>query len=382
MRIALVSARYPPSTGGVQHHVQHLARNLVLRGHDVTVLTHEEDPAGPETEWIYGVEVRRFPAFVASEHLTYSPALGRHLASAAGLYDVVHVHGYHDTPAAVVMHNWSGPYVFTPHFHGTSAGRLRGLLHVPYRRVGRRIVGRAAAVICVTEAEREALCTRFPTAARKSVVISNGVDVNPIATTGSDLRGHSGEGDTRTVVVVGRLEAYKRVDRMIAAMEHLRDDLRLVVIGDGPERDRLERMVRRLALEDRVTFRGRVGDEELARTVASASVLVSLSEHEAQGLVLLEAASVGTPTVASDIAAHRDVAATSGSGTTLVGESDSAAQIAVVVAAAADGPRVAVRVPDWQEVTSATEVVYLEALSGPAQDPGAVDSQVASASFR
>ncbi|MFN8041622.1 MAG: glycosyltransferase family 4 protein [Acidimicrobiales bacterium] len=357
-RIALVTSRYWPSFGGIQSHVQALAEHLVGAGHEVTVLTHDLDGDDPEHDVLNGVRVRRFLPLVPSEHLLLAPALGAHLASSRSSYDLVHAHGYHDTPAALVMRSWEGPYVFTPHFHGSSASRLRSALHVPYRRVGRRIVHHARRVVCVTPSEREAFLRWFPTAVDKTDVISNGVDVDRLRAAAPRDPEPCGR---RLLVTAGRLEAYKRVDRVVDAMAHLGDRFVLEVCGDGPERAALEQRAARAGLGHAVRFRGRVSDADLASTISSAAALVSMSEHEAQGIVLLEAAAAGTRSVASHIPAHADVAATTGA-THLVPADAEPHHLAGTIADAAGRPRATAAVASWPDVAARTARLYEDVL--------------------
>ena len=117
------------------------------------------------------------------------------------------------------------------------------------------------------------------------------------------------------VLFVGRLVERKGVKNLIDAVQRLPADLRarLVVIGDGPEREGLEARVRDVALEGRVEIRGRVSDEELRAAYARSDVLVLPSildargDTEGLGVVLLEAMSYGVPVVASDIGGITDI---------------------------------------------------------------------------
>src|SRR5581483_9894413 len=68
MRIAMVCAHYAPFAGGVESHVEEIARRLVARGENVEVLTHLDDPGRPATQARDGVLVRRHKVPVASQH--------------------------------------------------------------------------------------------------------------------------------------------------------------------------------------------------------------------------------------------------------------------------------------------------------------------------
>lgn len=113
-----------------------------------------------------------------------------------------------------------------------------------------------------------------------------------------------------TLVFVGRLSANKRPDHAISAFSLFRErhpDAQLWVIGSGPE----EVSLRRRQVGG-VTFLGRLPEEEKLERLARAHALVVTSVREGWGLVVTEAASVGTPTVAYDVAGLRDSVPISG----------------------------------------------------------------------
>ncbi len=111
------------------------------------------------------------------------------------------------------------------------------------------------------------------------------------------------------VVSVGRLTASKRVDVLIRAFSEARDrvsNLRLEIIGDGPELASLRALVEDRGLADVVVFRGRISDQELVETYRRARLVASASISEGWGMTLTEGAACGTPAVATDITGHRD----------------------------------------------------------------------------
>ncbi len=358
LRIALTVNRFPPSTGGIETHVDRLSAKLAGRGHEVTVLTHDHWGDRPAVERRGPVTVRRFAPLVRSRHAAVSPALARHLAGAGDTYDLVHAHGYHDTPAAVAASTWRGPFVFTPHYHGSSESRFRNLVHVPYRIVGRRIFARADRIVCVSGAEADLVARRFPGTDGRVEVISNGVDVGrlrrgPVVT----------EPDGRSILLTaGRLDHYKQVDRIVEAMTELHREFVLEVTGDGPARAELEALVDRHHLGGTVRLRGRVPDETLATLLRSARCLVSMSTHEAQGIVLLEALAVRTRVLASAIPAHVDVCRLADGAVHLVAADARPRTLAAAIRDAARQPAPDVFVPTWAEVALQTELAYERAL--------------------
>ena len=99
----------------------------------------------------------------------------------------------------------------------------------------------------------------------------------------------------RNFLVVSRLERIKRVDLAVAALRQLdQDDVTLTVVGDGPDRDRLQE----LAGDDpRITFAGRIDDDALRQLYATARAVVVTPEREDFGYVTLEAHHHGRPVI-------------------------------------------------------------------------------------
>jgi len=107
-----------------------------------------------------------------------------------------------------------------------------------------------------------------------------------------------------TIIFVGRLSANKRPEDAIRAFELLREAMPtavLWVIGTGPMEDKL-----RLSAPEGVQFLGKVSESEKIERLARAHVLILTSVREGWGLVVTEAAAVGTPTIAYDVAGLRD----------------------------------------------------------------------------
>ena len=357
MRIAYVTSHYPPSRGGIETHVGELARHARLEGHAVDVFTGAFDGA-PTRECVDGIDVYRLRTWGPTSDLRVPAGLIKALRSRAGRYDIVHAHNYHAVPALLTTVSWRGPVVLTPHFHGGGHTALARVVHVPYRVAARQMFGRAALVICVTAAEERLLVATFPAVQGRTRVIANGVDIEHIQAAEPFLV------ERPVVVVVGRLDPYKRVDLVIRAFARLREDADLIVIGQGAQEPVLRQLVDDLGVGNRVRFLGGVSKDDLHQWLRTASVVVAMSLHEAFGLTIAEALTAGAVVVASDIPAHREVASlVEHDAVSLVPIDGDTAQIAVAIDERLRGPGTPVDthgIISWSDVAGRTLESYRE----------------------
>jgi glycosyltransferase involved in cell wall biosynthesis len=121
---------------------------------------------------------------------------------------------------------------------------------------------------------------------------------------GPDSKPHAGA----RIVSTRNLHPIYGVENLIAALpallEHM--DARIVICGDGPERDRLERKTARLGLGELVEFKGHLGPGPIADELRAADVYVSTSLSDSTSVSLLEAMACGIPPVVTDIPANRE----------------------------------------------------------------------------
>ncbi len=127
-------------------------------------------------------------------------------------------------------------------------------------------------------------------------IIPNGIDLNKYRTIGSKKQ------DGKTIFYIGRLERRKGLKYLLRAVNKLQTtqpDVRLVIAGDGPDRQQLERYANELGVS--VEFLGRVDESTKMKYLHEASVFCSPARYgESFGIVLLEAMACGLPVVAGD----------------------------------------------------------------------------------
>jgi glycosyltransferase involved in cell wall biosynthesis len=317
MHVVMVAHSFPRAEGDIAGaFVWRLAEALAVRGHAVTAIA-PADRGNQGAPTLGRVAVRRVRYAAPSlETLAYQgtmhrrtarnplqafafAAMVRALARAVGeecraaRVDVVHAHWWIPGGLAAMLASRGGrPYVVT--LHGTDVALAH---NVPGGRLlMRAVLRRAAAVTAVSsflaDAAAAAGCTR-------AEVALTPMPLAPAAPTVHTT-------PRRGAIFVGRLTRQKRVGDLLEALALLArrgggggERLDLLVVGDGPERQGLERRAAAPDLAGSVTFAGAVPPEAVAGCFAGRLVCVLPSVDEGLGLVVAEALVAGVPVVAA-----------------------------------------------------------------------------------
>ena len=170
------------------------------------------------------------------------------------------------------------------------------------------------------------------------------------------------------VVTSARLYPWKNLDFLIRLVPEFPANARLVIVGGGPEHERLSQVIARLGLEGRVTITGNVSHDAVQRYLRAADVFVLNTRYEGLSHVMLEAMAAGTPVVASRVGGNPEVIDDGRNG--LLVPLDDAGAIAGAIAHLLAAPDEATRLADaarqdvvgfsWQELVNATERTLVE----------------------
>jgi glycosyltransferase involved in cell wall biosynthesis len=306
--------------GGSERHLLTLLPALAERGID-TVFIGLDDPDWDPVDF-YGalaVPAMRIPAPRDVDPVLLARLLRRVRA------DVVHTHLVHAD------------------LYGGLAGRMRGARVVstkhnddPFRAGAFRHVERGLArltdrVVTITDSLRRFTVERVGVPADKVETIHYGMDALP------DAWGENPPDDVpagaRVVLAVARLTEQKGIDVAVRALPLLPDDTVLVVLGEGPEREKLGRLARDLGVDSRLFLPGRVPD--VAAWLNRASVLAHPARWEGFGLGVLEGMLAGLPVVASNVSSLPELVVDGATGV-LVPADDAQALAAGIERALAD----------------------------------------------
>ena len=304
MRIVIVAESFLPQTNGVVHSVLRVLDHLAARGDDVLVVAPDAGPDVPAT--VAGARVVTVPAWSFPGYADVRVATGRVSPLTAILRDfgpdVVHLAspfalGWRAALAAAAL---DLPVVAVYQTDvPTYAGRygVRGVENLLWKRV-RDLHGRADLTLAPSTATIRTLEQRGVERLR---LWRRGVDTEGFSPARRDDAWRRGlaPGGERLVGYVGRLAPEKQVQDL-AALQDL-SGTRIVVVGDGPERARLERLL------PGAHFTGMLHGAALATAVAGLDVLVSTSETETFCQVVQEGLASGVPVVAAGVGGPVDL---------------------------------------------------------------------------
>lgn len=165
-----------------------------------------------------------------------------------------------------------------------------------------KFASRAADLVVVpSESVAQVACNRCAIPHQRVIVIPNAIDIDQFAVARHPVFSQQ----THRIVFVGRLDPIKRIDDLIDAIMMLPDSFKLDIWGDGAERTRLEAIIARRQLDERVKLHG--ATTRLTSVYQQADLLVLPSDAEGFGLVLIEAMAAGVPVVATNVPGIRDV---------------------------------------------------------------------------
>ncbi|MFV2006676.1 MAG: glycosyltransferase family 4 protein [Longimicrobiales bacterium] len=303
MRILVVNwlDRENPQAGGAEVHLHEIFGRLVSRGHEVTLLSSGW-PGSPTRCELDGIEVHRAGGRYGFG-LVVPWYFRRHLQARG--YDVivedlnkvpVFAPWWSNIPVVLIVHHLFGNTAFQE--ASIPVAVATWLLERPVPRAFRDLP-----VIAVSDSTRLDLVARGMDS-KQITIIPNGVDLDRLTPNPTGQRF-----EVPTLLYLGRLKKYKRIDLIILALAELKDrgmDCRLIVAGKGDHRSALERQCQELGLTDLVRFPGFVTESEKLEFLRSSWLHVLTSPKEGWGIIILEAAACGTPSVASDSPGLRD----------------------------------------------------------------------------
>lgn len=220
--------------------------------------------------------------------------------------DLIHTHSFFNSFSGRLAGRLIRvPVVTTVHCQPGAAkrtGLIKRVLWFSREKIERAMARYTSSFIAVSEAVAEGL-VRQGVSRQKIVVIPNGIDALEVRKSAAMERDQRPQGQGRLRIgTVARLDPAKGIEILIEAAGILRDrdlSFEAVVVGDGPERQPIEELVRRLGLEQQIVFHGYL-DNPFA-VLATFDIYVVSSHEEGFGFTVLEAMALGRPVIATRV---------------------------------------------------------------------------------
>jgi len=290
-----------PFSGGAEVHLQEILSRLAKSGHEITLLCSSFDSAAPEETYDNLRVVRR------GRRMNFNWVAPRHVRRllAAQKFDIV-LEDINKIPFYLPLFTKLPVLAVVPHLFATTVFHEINFLLAFYIYLMEKPVNlfyKKCRWMVISESTKSDLVERGIDPGRISV-IHCGIDhqlYSPDAARARFAR--------PTILYLGRLKKYKCVDHLLQAAARLPEkfgDWRVVVIGSGDDRERLERIADNLGISDRVKFAGYVDQATKIDYLRRAHVAVCSSLKEGWGLTNIEANACGLPVIAADVPGLRD----------------------------------------------------------------------------
>jgi len=297
-----------------------LSQELVKRGHQVTVVTTSRGKAHKKqtyVEWMNGIKVIRYPEARYFLEAPLVPQIAFRVFQED--YDLLHVHGM--TPCISDLAIFFGklkrkPIVVTYHYDPETPlfGSFGFVVARLYNHVAHLLLKSVDGLVATTKsyAETSPVLSRL---LDRVVVVPLGISRDKFNLPNNENLKKNPKNDNSNsgvILFVGQLREHKGLRYLLKAMKIVKaqgTDIRLIIIGDGPQRASLTEYASELKVGDMVSFEGNIAEEILPHYYAMSNMVVlpSYTRRDAFGLVLLEAMAAGKPIVASDIPGIREV---------------------------------------------------------------------------
>lgn len=297
MKVLQQCIYFPPEVGGLESHAYYLCRELVRLGDDVTMITSRSQSEAAEREMMDGVNVIRtwFPGKSPAGWMAHTTASIPTYLPYAKHAHVLHAQTFASAPPAMMAKRMYGlPMVLTLH----TSHFLRLAKQPAWQPILRNIIRSADWLLAASVELRDTALGLY--AHPRAEAVTNGVDTTMFQRVAPSLPPRP---DVRRVIVPRRLFEKNGVEFFVRALPLIRRHIPVeaLLVGDGPERGRLEQLATELGVRGSMQFMGSRPNTEMPGLLASAEVAILPSLMEATSVAALEAMSCEVPVAASNV---------------------------------------------------------------------------------
>jgi len=321
MNILHINPFFHPFLGGTENYLLDLSKRLAKKN-DVSIITSLL-PGAERYEEYLGIKIYRLPSLILRKLPSFlPPPFSMPLGFGYYFSEICRK----EKPDIVHLHNR-----FAPQFD--SVIFWKRLLHLPLflnihnsrpiginaqtdffgsvydDTIGRLIMKSCDRIIANSRYSLEATVPNDYPKARQEVIY-NGIDTKVYRKKKAHIKDELG--CEHLLLSVGRLLPQKGLEYLIRALPDIEADYHYLMMGEGPEKDKLERLVNKLGLEKRVTIMGKVSDEKKIECYSDADIFVHPSLYEPFGIVLVEAMATECAVVSTKVGGIPEVVGDAG----------------------------------------------------------------------
>jgi len=317
MKIQLQNILYYPALGGIENYIYNVSKQLVKKGHEPTILCSKHLKTLPDEEQIEGIHIKRHPyyklpkiPFAPFNPIYYAKKLQYYLKDLEMDDDVIWSRYFYETYASCENFKGKIPIIFIQAAISPSLEKFSNsnniitnfylkILIEQYYLIEKKAVESCDKIITLSEVRMREIKDYYNLNENKFETVPPGVDLNLFRPKSKDLdllKKMNIPIKSKIILSVCRLSNEKNIEMLIDAFNAIKDDnVYLVIVGDGIERNNLEMKSQRLRCKNRIIFVGFRRDTE--RFYSIADVFVLPSKYEGFGQVFLEAMASGVPCI-------------------------------------------------------------------------------------
>lgn len=317
MRIALMTNNYKPFMGGVPISIERLKRGLEALGHRVTVFapTYEEQ-VEEENVFRYATCMKKFIGGIVLPN-PFDRRIEKEFRKHD--FDIIHVHHpmLIGRTAVYLSKKYNVPLTFTYHTRYEqyvecyTKFRLIERLTPLYLRAFMR---HCRFIFAPTRGMKDYLVEKCKIYPEQIGILPTGIEEANFQveeSTAARIREQYQAQEMPLLITVSRMSQEKNVEFLLKSLalfkRHWERPFRMLMIGEGPDREAYERMAVELGLEEEIRFTGKIPNEEIAPYFAAADAFLFASKTETQGIVILEAFAGKTPVIAVEASGVKDL---------------------------------------------------------------------------
>ena len=315
MKIMLQNHTFYPIIGGIENYLYHVSKTLMEMGHQPIILCEKHDDRLSDFENYHGIKIIRHPYYnIPKPMLFIKPkVVVQRLKSFISKYvediDLIISRYPHYCFATCELDLNVPVFYIPPSVYWKQLKKASSNLSIKVKsfnvmwkrildRMEKKSILRSSETIVFSKNNADSLTRYYGLGNSSFHVIPPGVDTNRF-NKGKDLnllQQLNIDKKTTLLLYVGRLPPEKNVDRLLRGFQSLgRNNVKLLIVGDGPERENLENVSDSLGVGEMVCFLGMRNDVE--RFYSITDIFISPSKYEPFGQVILEAMAAGLPCI-------------------------------------------------------------------------------------